>query len=281
MAKKVQAREELRQLVKQAHAGILEAEWELVWRLHAVCTSEPPAFEEWGFRSRKEWVKADLESMADSTVSRLVGVAKIVGELPEEERQKWQRQTVWACVEVMELAKTDPAEALVQVSSGKPQWQLRKAVAEKRKDLHLDSEYARLTLTLPKAVFEKWVEAKWIAAFAANEPSPNDAKLFEFIVADWRSEMETVVQKLQEPWRSMLLNGEYRCLECGSRRDLERHHVIARSKGKRGHRGPQVLLCHGCHEKVTQHWDGNYRKYAQKWGFGEEYAHADMNLILD
>ena len=71
-------------------------------------------------------------------------------------------------------------------------------------------------------------------------------------------------QRMYSEARKIIQDREKVCVNCGSREDIEMHHIVPLSRGGSNNEGNIVYLCHGCHNKahdcLSGHSGGRHRK---------------------
>ena len=72
---------------------------------------------------------------------------------------------------------------------------------------------------------------------------------------DWHAEVynKVEVRRLDDLLRLTVIDRDnYNCVVCGSRRRLEVHHIMPRSKGGGDNKENLVTLCYKCHNEVEE-----------------------------
>lgn len=286
-AESAATREGVRGALERARAGVRQAEWGLLWMLHEVCNSDPPLWREWGFTSRASWSREDCQELSQGAMSRMVKLGGWLASQPEEVAVMYEQHSVWKATELLEIAEVDADRAGTLLSENATIRKIREEVRENRPELHREAAGVWVRIQLPADLYDKYSEVLNLFRFLMGKRAPTDSEVWEMWMADT---LEGLVPTMQErmsrrpdgdEWLEKIRRGEFRCRECGAWADLQQHHVIPRSKGARGYAGPLVTLCVNCHQQVTEHWGGNYRDYAKKWGFGPEVYEADDAPFLE
>jgi len=256
----------LREKAKHAYRGEIASGWDFA--CYAAEIVRESRWLTWGFTNAKAWLKEDYPHMHPTNFSHYHLAGKWMLELPEAEQHAWSQMPVWQCIKALP-ALADPAtrqRLLEKMLDGASENEVRKELVAAKPDLHLEAEWRTITLRVSLPVYEIYEHAQRLARFMAGQDSPTDEHLLEAmaqaLLGEWAERSKESTDLFDT-----IMAGEYRCKECGSWNAamLHRHHVIPRSH--QGHEGPLVLLCAPCHQKLHLNLEGNWRDYAQKWGF--------------
>ncbi len=207
---------------------------------------------DYGFNNFGDWVESagldlsersayyliqvvDLQDRHDiaNDVMEAIGISKLkqIASMPDDT----EKETI---DELLDAAQTSSHE------------QIKEVVAELKGNDHviktfkLDREFSQ---TLLPEAFER------VRRMTAADSS--DGRCLELIVADFLAQV--VVEEPQDEYRKLvefvMERDGYKCRVCGSRQNLQGHHVVFRSHG--GQDTPQNLLttCLDCHESIHKY----------------------------
>lgn len=219
------------------------------------------------YNSLGEWAEARLGIKSASWLSKILTTVRY--RLQSAAGDSLEQYPVFCVEEVARFARRGPeqeAQAIEILASGKSQSEIRKAVRALEPEQHEVEEWRHVSLNLPLEVYERWKTACNRARFLLCKRSPTDAECLELMLTEF---MLQPMDPRFTRWIALerIDAGEVKCRECGNlnQESLQFHHVLPRSLG--GETGPGEILCGQCHEIVTLNEEGNWEKWAIKWGY--------------
>lgn len=256
--------DDLRLKAKAAWRGQRDSGWDFAVYVAEICTAD--RWRGWGFKTMRDWIEIDFPGEDVPNVSHYKTIGQWLLALPQWEQDQWRLTPIWKAIDGKALLGEESSrhKLLEDISNGMTNAEIRKQVAKTKPDLHLEDEWRTINLKVPLPVYERWERALNATRYLLSNANPSPSDLIECIAQDVIS--DEWILTMDHARMDTILDGNYRCRECGSwdANNLEHHHVIPRSHG--GHEGPQVLLCHACHGMVTRNEGGTWRDYAKKWG---------------
>jgi 5-methylcytosine-specific restriction endonuclease McrA len=207
--------------------------------------------------SFNQWLITESIPISRGMVSKLITAWKLLNEIPEEstERYDWKQLDPTRLYKVRHLFRKDRSKAFGIAKSGARD----EDITNEAPDLHLPKDHRTIKLIVDREAYLEWRMAYSLARTHCAKGGvkfPTASMVVQAISAEILSLPHLTNMTPEE--LTCVLEGEAKCVLCGSYALLERHHVIPRSKGGVDRNGVEQLafLCTDCHRGVTENETG-------------------------